>query len=106
MQKQILIILFFLFSGNMLEAQSLSDLKMALPSLEERYMMDYRIQGLLRPTTDTLAPLDLDQYEPLRQVEVDVDVFDAATGFTITLFSVNKAIDNYTYRFKKEEDDL
>lgn len=106
MQKQLLVILFFLFTGTLLKAQSLSDLKMTLPSVSERYMMDYQIQGLLRPSADTLVSLDLDQYEPLRQVDVDVDVFDVATGFTITLYSTNKAIENYTYRFKKDEDDL
>lgn len=87
------------------EAQSLSDLKMTLPSLEERYKMDYDIQGLFDPSADTLAALDLDQYEPLRQIDTDVEIYDASTGFKVTLYSVNKAIENYTYRFKKDEED-
>ncbi|HMU69452.1 MAG TPA: hypothetical protein PK511_13055 [Chitinophagales bacterium] len=86
-------------------AQSLSDLKMTLPSLEERYKMDYDIQGLFNPSADTLADLNLEQYEELRQVDNDVEVYDPATGFKITIYSVNKAIENYTYRFKKDEED-
>ena len=58
-------------------AQSLSDLKMTLPSLEERYKMDYDIQGLFNPSADTLADLNLEQYEELRQVDNDVEVYES-----------------------------
>lgn len=88
-----------------LKAQSLSDLKMTLPSLEERYDMDYHIEGLFNPSADTLTGLNLDQYEVLRAVDEDVYILDPATGFFIQLFSVNKAIQNYTYRYKKESED-
>jgi hypothetical protein len=87
------------------KAQSLSDLKMTLPSLEERYKMDYDIQGLFAPSADTLSELNLDQYESFRLIDTDVEIYDEATGFKITLYSVNKATENYTYRFKKDEED-
>ncbi len=89
-----------------LNAQSLSDLKMTLPSLEERYDMDYHIEGIWRVTADTLVGLDLAQYEEFRAIDEDVFIFDPTTGFHIQLFSVNKAIENYTYRFKQDADDL
>jgi hypothetical protein len=105
MNSRSFIIFVFLLSIQLVEAQSLSDLKMTLPSMLERYKMDYDVHGLINPSADTLAGLDLDQYEPQRQVDVDVDVFDATTGFTVTLYSVNKAFERYTYRFKKEDED-
>lgn len=87
------------------QAQSLSDLKFPLPSLEERYDMDYHIEGLYKPSADTLSGLDLDQYESFREEHNDVYIFDPATGFHIQLFSINKALENYMYRFKNDSDE-
>lgn len=78
---------------------------MSLPDLVERYDMDYHIEGLFNPSEDTLSGLDLDRYEELRAVDEDVFILDPETGFFIQLFSVNKAMHNYTYRYKKESDD-
>lgn len=87
-----------------LHAQSLSDMKMALPSMVERYDMDYHIEGLTTVTESLLTGLDLAQYEDLREVENDVFIYDPATDYTVQLFSVNKALANYTTLHKKEGD--
>ncbi|HNV99311.1 MAG TPA: hypothetical protein PKL06_08085 [Chitinophagales bacterium] len=86
------------------QAQSLSDMKMALPSLVERYDMDYHIEGLATVTEELLTGLDLAQYEDLREVDHDIYIVDPATDYTIQLFSVNKALANYAILHKKEGD--
>lgn len=105
MRSSLLTIIVVLATFAGAEAQSLSDLKMTLPSMEERFGMDYDVEGLYHPTAEMLAGLDLTQYEELRKVDEDVKIFDNATGYMVHLYSVNKAIDNYTYRFKKQEED-
>ncbi len=105
MRSFILTIILVLASFAGAKAQSLSDLKMTLPSMEERFGMDYDVEGLYQPTAEMLAGLDLTQYEELRKVDEDVKFFDNATGYMVHLYSINKAIENYTYRFKKQEED-
>lgn len=86
------------------DGQTLANLKFQLPPLIDRYKMDFEIEGIPVATAGMLENLDLDQYESLRLVDEDVEVFDETTGYHLILYGVNKAITRYTSGTKNRGD--
>jgi hypothetical protein len=60
-------------------------------SNQQRLNFDFEVKNNSNPDQTLIAQIDLNSYESLRQENMDVEVNDHASGYTLIIYSKNKS---------------
>jgi hypothetical protein len=90
MKKLALVILMMLPVFCWSQSTSRQSVEVIVPTNWERLHQDYEVKLVSNPNPDLIAQINLAQYENIREENVDIEVNDNVSGYTLIIYSKNK----------------